>query len=90
MEDPGQAERVAQEIEMRFPEVAMSQVSEFTDDVTDFQLTKASTWAIAATFVAAVSVALAGKPVEAVILGALVLVGLLALGTFLWDRRPKP
>jgi protein phosphatase len=49
----------------------------------------ASTWAIAATFVAAVSVALAGKPVEAVILGALVLAGILALGTCLWDRRPR-
>ncbi len=47
LEDPNQAESVEQEIETRFPEVAISQASEFTEDVTDLQLTRASTWAIA-------------------------------------------
>jgi len=47
LEDPAQAELVAQEIEARFPEVAVSQASDFTEDVVDLQLTRASTWAIA-------------------------------------------
>ncbi len=47
LEDPNQAESVEQEIETRFPEVAISQASEFTEDVTDLQLARASTWAIA-------------------------------------------
>ena len=47
LEDPNQAESVEQEIETRFPEVAISKASEFTEDVTDLQLTRASTWAIA-------------------------------------------
>ena len=47
LEDPNQAEAVERLIEERFPEVAMSQSSEFAENVTDLQLMRASTWAIA-------------------------------------------
>jgi ABC-type antimicrobial peptide transport system permease subunit len=47
LDDPERSETVEQEIEARFPEVAISQVSEFADDVTDLQFMRASTWAIA-------------------------------------------
>ncbi len=49
----------------------------------------ASIWVIAATFVAAVSEALARKPVEAVVIGALALAALLALAIYWWDKRPR-
>lgn len=47
LEDPDQADLVKQQIEARFPEVAISQTSEFSENVMDLQLTRASTWAIA-------------------------------------------
>jgi len=47
LEEPEQAAVVAREIEARFPEVAMSQSSDFAEDVTDLKFTRASTWAIA-------------------------------------------
>jgi len=47
LENPERAEEVERLIEERFPEVAISQVSEFAEDVTDLQLMRASTWAIA-------------------------------------------
>ena len=47
LEDPGQAEAVKRTIEERFPEVAVSQSSDFAEDVTDLQLMRSGTWAIA-------------------------------------------
>jgi ABC-type antimicrobial peptide transport system permease subunit len=47
LEDPGQAEAVERTIEERFPEVAVSQSSEFAEDVTDLQFMRSGTWAIA-------------------------------------------
>ena len=47
LDDPNQAETVRRQIEARFPEVAVSQASDFADDVVDLKLTRASTWAIA-------------------------------------------
>jgi len=47
LKDPDQAETVEQAIEARFPEVAISQASDFAEDVTDLRFTRASTWAIA-------------------------------------------
>jgi len=47
LEDPHQAEAIARAIEARFPEVAVSQASEFSEDVVDLQATRSSTWAIA-------------------------------------------
>jgi ABC-type lipoprotein release transport system permease subunit len=46
-EDPEQAESLKREIEVRFPEVAISRSSDFAEDVGDLQMTRASTWAIA-------------------------------------------
>ncbi|MGC9358455.1 MAG: FtsX-like permease family protein, partial [Anaerolineae bacterium] len=48
LEDPERAEGVIQRIETRFPEVDVGKASEFTEDLTDMQMMKASTWAIAA------------------------------------------
>jgi ABC-type antimicrobial peptide transport system permease subunit len=47
LENPSQAEAVEREIEERFPEVAVSQSSEFAEDVTDLQFMRSGTWAIA-------------------------------------------
>mgnify|MGYP006286908935 CR=1 FL=1 len=47
LEDPGQADAVEQAIEARFPEVAISETSEFSEETTDLQMMKSSTWAIA-------------------------------------------
>jgi ABC-type antimicrobial peptide transport system permease subunit len=47
VEDPDQAEAVERTIEARFPEVAVAKASEFSEDVTDLQFTRAGTWAIA-------------------------------------------
>ncbi|MFQ6058321.1 MAG: ABC transporter permease, partial [Anaerolineae bacterium] len=47
LEDPGQAEAVERAIEARFPQVAVSQASDFSEDVVDIQVTRSSTWAIA-------------------------------------------
>lgn len=47
LQDPGQAEKMRREIEERFPEVSVSQASDFADDVTDIQFMRSSTWAIA-------------------------------------------
>ena len=47
LEDPDQAESVERTIEARFPEVAVAQASEFSEDVTDLQFTRSATWAIA-------------------------------------------
>jgi ABC-type lipoprotein release transport system permease subunit len=47
LEDPDQAEAVESAIEARFPEVAVAQASEFSEDVTDLQFTRSATWAIA-------------------------------------------
>ena len=47
LQDPGQAEAVARAIEARFPEVAISQASEFSEDVVDLRMTRSGTWAIA-------------------------------------------
>jgi ABC-type antimicrobial peptide transport system permease subunit len=47
LEDPDQAGAVERAIEARFPEVALSLASEFSEDVTDLQYTRVSTWAIA-------------------------------------------
>jgi ABC-type antimicrobial peptide transport system permease subunit len=47
VEDPARGEEVAREIETRFPEVAISQASDFAEDVTDFQMMESSTWGIA-------------------------------------------
>jgi ABC-type antimicrobial peptide transport system permease subunit len=47
LEDPEQADSIAAEIEARFPEVSLSQASDFAEDLTDMQMMKASTWGIA-------------------------------------------
>ena len=47
LQDPGQAEAVARAIEARFPEVAISQASEFSEDVVDLRMMRSGTWAIA-------------------------------------------
>jgi ABC-type antimicrobial peptide transport system permease subunit len=47
LENPDHAEAVRREIEARFPEVSVSQASDFADDVTDIQFMRSSTWAIA-------------------------------------------
>lgn len=48
LEEPEQADRVAREIEARFPEVSLSKASAFAEDLTDMQAMRSSTWAIAA------------------------------------------
>jgi ABC-type antimicrobial peptide transport system permease subunit len=48
LEDAEQAERVARQIEARFPEVSLSKASAFAEDLTDMQMMRSSTWAIAA------------------------------------------
>ncbi|HHS96887.1 MAG TPA: ABC transporter permease [Chloroflexi bacterium] len=47
LEDPEAAQAVKASIESRFPEVMVSESTKFAENVTDLQLTKASTWAIA-------------------------------------------
>jgi ABC-type antimicrobial peptide transport system permease subunit len=47
LDDPNRAEEVASAIETRFPEVQISQASEFSEDVADMQYMKSSTWGIA-------------------------------------------
>ncbi|MBN1978143.1 MAG: ABC transporter permease [Anaerolineae bacterium] len=47
LEDPHRVEEVARAIEGRFPEVQISQASEFSEDVADMQYMKSSTWGIA-------------------------------------------
>jgi ABC-type lipoprotein release transport system permease subunit len=47
LDDPSQAEEVARAIEAQFPEVQVSQASEFSDDMADMQYMKSSTWGIA-------------------------------------------
>jgi ABC-type antimicrobial peptide transport system permease subunit len=48
LEDPQQAPRLEREIEARFPEVSLSQASDFAEDLIDLQMMQASTWGIAA------------------------------------------
>ncbi len=45
--EPEQAEAVIREIRARFPNVQVTRASEFAENVTDLQMTKASVWAIA-------------------------------------------
>jgi ABC-type antimicrobial peptide transport system permease subunit len=47
LEDPERADAMAREIEARFPEVALSRASEFTEGLNDIQMMKAGTWGIA-------------------------------------------
>jgi ABC-type lipoprotein release transport system permease subunit len=47
LEDPDQAAAVERDIEARFPEVAISETSEFSEDTTDLRMMRSSTWAIA-------------------------------------------
>ena len=47
LKDPEQAQAVKRLIESRFPEVMVSETTEFTENVTDLQLTKAGSWAVA-------------------------------------------
>ncbi len=47
LEDMGQADALIQIIETRFPEVSLARASEFTEDLGDIQMMKASTWGIA-------------------------------------------
>jgi len=47
LKDPRQADEVHHEIEARFPQVSISQASEFAEDVADLQYMHSSTWAIA-------------------------------------------
>jgi ABC-type lipoprotein release transport system permease subunit len=47
LKDPNRAEEVARAIEARFPEVQISQASEFSEDVADMQYMKSGTWGIA-------------------------------------------
>jgi ABC-type lipoprotein release transport system permease subunit len=47
LDDPELAAAVEREIETRFPEVAISPATDFADDVTDLQLARGMTWAIA-------------------------------------------
>ncbi len=47
LEDPERADAMAREIEARFPEVALSRASEFTEGLSDIQMMKAGTWGIA-------------------------------------------
>ncbi|MBN1812963.1 MAG: ABC transporter permease [Anaerolineae bacterium] len=46
-DEPEQAEAMMRKIRARFPEVQVTRASEFADNVTDLQMTKASVWAIA-------------------------------------------
>jgi len=48
LEDAERAERVARQIEARYPEVSLSKASAFAEDLTDMQMMRSSTWAIAA------------------------------------------
>jgi ABC-type antimicrobial peptide transport system permease subunit len=47
VEDPNQAEVIAQTVETRFPEISLSLASDFLEDVGDIQMMEASTWGIA-------------------------------------------
>ncbi len=48
LEDPQEAEEVTQMVETRFPEVTLSQASDFADDLVDILMMEGYTWAIAA------------------------------------------
>ena len=48
LEDAEQAERVARQVEAHYPEVSLSKASAFAEDLTDMQMMRSSTWAIAA------------------------------------------
>jgi ABC-type lipoprotein release transport system permease subunit len=47
LKDPNRAEVVARAIETQFPEVQISQASDFSENVADMQYMKSSTWGIA-------------------------------------------
>jgi putative ABC transport system permease protein len=47
LKDPLDAETAIQNIERRFPNVSISQASEFSEDVVDLQMMRDATWAIA-------------------------------------------
>jgi ABC-type antimicrobial peptide transport system permease subunit len=47
LEDPERADEMAQEIEARFPKIALSKASRFAEDLVDIQMMRASTWGIA-------------------------------------------
>jgi ABC-type antimicrobial peptide transport system permease subunit len=47
LEDPSEARSVQAAIEARFPEVSISQETEFTEDVADLEFLRAGTWAVA-------------------------------------------
>ena len=47
LRDPEQAQEIKDEIEARFPDVAVSPRSSFAEDVNDLRMTRASTWGIA-------------------------------------------
>jgi ABC-type lipoprotein release transport system permease subunit len=47
LEDPRRAEDVLRDIEARFPEISLSQASEFAEDLGDIQMMRAATWGIA-------------------------------------------
>ena len=47
LDDPNRAEDVARAIEARFPEVQISQASDFSENVADMQYMESSTWGIA-------------------------------------------
>jgi len=48
LKDPQEAEEVTQMVAARFPEVTLSLVSDFADDLVDIQMMEGYTWAIAA------------------------------------------
>ncbi len=48
LEEAERADRVARQIEARYPEVSLSKASAFAEDLTDMQMMRSSTWAIAA------------------------------------------
>ena len=47
LEEPREAQSVEEAIEARFPELSMSQESEFAEDVADLEFLRGGTWAIA-------------------------------------------
>ncbi|HEY74648.1 MAG TPA: ABC transporter permease [Thermoflexia bacterium] len=47
LKDPEQAQAVKELIESRFPEVMVTESTKFAENVTDLQLTKAGSWAVA-------------------------------------------
>ncbi len=45
--DPKQAQAIAQMVKDRFPEISLSQASDFAENLTDMQMMEASTWGVA-------------------------------------------